>query len=471
MSRKKRNKNMSETGRKVSIDLVQMQARCLAEIGDLEPEFVMHTAANGQRYWFRAHPSGEADVLAVAHQDTVVKFTEAKHFEHVDASGTHLVYCAQLDDRIGVYLACDYLPQLGVVADVLLTEDEESCRSSAFHFKTEKTYNWMFQFDRGGDDMVMYQYATPELRKLWADVGFRIGSGSYTDIVDLDHLGIAGFNLGTGYQNYHSKLAYLDMDQTFSSLRKFLAFYRAHGATPFTHTPSRNRAQGRAATGLNEYSWSKLAQGNVWRKCHTCQEWCKQIEMDEESGICWQCIGLELSTAEPCPDCGNTMSKTSRESYGSCYDCWRKNGSPRQGNSDACLECGETGKARVNGVCMDCREDIAAERLMEELEACPRCTEMKSADFIMRIGVCYACFSELTKTREYVAADWTTQCDQCGKWRANHLYDGKTSCHVCQKKGERNYGLVCDECGRSTYYTVNGKCASCTEGEKHLGNA
>ncbi len=55
---------------------------------------------------------------------------------------------------------------MGINVDVLLTTGEEMGQSSAAYFDPgEKKYNWMFQFDRGGTDVVTYDYGDKSLYK------------------------------------------------------------------------------------------------------------------------------------------------------------------------------------------------------------------------------------------------------------------------------------------------------------------
>ena len=131
-----------------------------------------------------------AKILAVAHLDTVQDKT---HFyvESYDDVGD-VVFSPRLDDRLGVYLLLEYLPLLGFQYDILLCEDEEFGMSTAAGFdpfddqlpEFGKRYNWMFEFDRGGSDTVLYRYHTTELASWLKQCGTQIGYGSYTDICD-----------------------------------------------------------------------------------------------------------------------------------------------------------------------------------------------------------------------------------------------------------------------------------------------
>src|SRR5690606_28494773 len=119
---------------------------------------------------------------------------------------------------------------LGVKYYLLLTTDEVGAQSTARDFVEDnlgRSYNWMFQFDRGGTDVVMYQYETPEYAALVEAAGARVGCGSYSDIAELDGLECAGFNWGVGYENYHSPRSHAWLDDTFRSVARFVNFYEA----------------------------------------------------------------------------------------------------------------------------------------------------------------------------------------------------------------------------------------------------
>jgi len=113
-----------------------------------------HATEDNRKFYFM---DNEADILAVAHLDTVqqtVKFSMDKK--------NGLIHSPQLDDRLGAYIILEHLLR-DMNYDVLLTIDEEKGRSTARSFNNGKKYNWMFSFDRRGTDAVMYQYESPEM--------------------------------------------------------------------------------------------------------------------------------------------------------------------------------------------------------------------------------------------------------------------------------------------------------------------
>lgn len=186
----------------------------------------------GRSRYFYFQDNG-ADILAVAHLDTV---QDDRSCKVIDTAAGLLAVSGGLDDRLGAYVILDMLPKLGVNCDILLTIDEEVAQSTGAEFAPPKDYNWMIEFDRGGTDVVMYQYETSELGFLVEESGARMGDGSYSDIADLDHLGCAGFNWGVGYQDYHSERGHAWLEDTFRMVARFVKFYGANAEERFPYT-------------------------------------------------------------------------------------------------------------------------------------------------------------------------------------------------------------------------------------------
>jgi len=165
-----------------------------------------------------------ADILAVAHLDTVLK---DRHF--VRLRGGDVVISARLDDRLGVYIITELLPKiLGDKAyDILLTTGEERGRSTALHFKPPRDYKWVFEFDRRGrGECALYQYDSPDTKLLLRGYGWKPVLGTYTDVVDLEHLGVVCFNFSAGYQNAHQVVCYAEQDDIWYNVKRFVEFYQ-----------------------------------------------------------------------------------------------------------------------------------------------------------------------------------------------------------------------------------------------------
>lgn len=190
-------------------------------------------------YHFRDNGSR---VLAVAHLDTVVPaHRRTAHFRNTQ-SGPY-IRSGALDDRLGAYVITSLLPKLGVTHDWLLTTGEEHCQSTASFFTPEKDYDWIIEFDRGGTDVVMYQYDDAATRQAVQASGATVSEGSYSDICDLEHLGIKAFNWGAGYRgNYHSENGYAYLPDTFAMVARYLRFYAQNAGTALPHKEKREPA-------------------------------------------------------------------------------------------------------------------------------------------------------------------------------------------------------------------------------------
>lgn len=182
-------------------------------------------------YFFQDNGS---DVLAVAHLDTVAGATK-RTARFLETEAGLVVYSRALDDRLGAYVILDLLPKLGITYDVLLTVGEESGSSTARHFDPPKQYDWMIEFDRGGTDVVMYQYDDDEVRDMVRESGAAVGEGIFSDICYLDHLGVKGFNWGVGYRDYHEPRAHAYLDDTFSMVAKYTRFHEQNAGTYMPH--------------------------------------------------------------------------------------------------------------------------------------------------------------------------------------------------------------------------------------------
>lgn len=196
-----------------------------------------------------------ADILAVAHLDTVVDHG-TRSAGLLDTAAGPVVYSGALDDRLGAYTILELLPKLGIKVDVLLTTGEEQGQSTAADFKTDKDYHWMIEFDRGGTDVVMYQYEDDECIDLVEEVDARVGSGSFSDIAFLDHLEIKGFNWGVGYRDYHGPRSHAYLEDYWMMIGQFVKFHAANAATYLPHEDRLSRYR-RGGGGIFSSLWSE----------------------------------------------------------------------------------------------------------------------------------------------------------------------------------------------------------------------
>lgn len=214
--------------------ICEMHESEFAEYLDERPTMLERRHVGSDFYYYQDNGS---QILAVAHLDTVVDHEE-RTANFVNTEAGPVVFSGALDDRLGAYIILDLLPALGIQFDVLLTVGEESGQSTAEDFYAEKDYHWMIEFDRGGTDVVMYQYEDDEIVQLVRDTGAKVADGIFSDISYLEHLGIKGFNWGVGYQDYHGPRSHAFLEDTVEMVAYFLRFHVANKDVPLPHKPA-----------------------------------------------------------------------------------------------------------------------------------------------------------------------------------------------------------------------------------------
>jgi hypothetical protein len=221
---------------KASFDLEVLRTICTISIDDFDVLGQRLNTKDGSFIYIYGGP--DAKILAVAHRDTVCK---AGFFKY-DARN-HRVYTPTLDDRLGCCIVLDTLRRVLPEGsyDILLTEGEETGRSTAKHFipPVDREYNWMFQFDRGGVDAVHYQYTDRDwldaLKNDKTGLGCDIAAGMMSDICYLERLGVCGVNVGTAYYKYHSINAFADLREAEMMIDRFAQFFVEYYMTKFEH--------------------------------------------------------------------------------------------------------------------------------------------------------------------------------------------------------------------------------------------
>ena len=161
-----------------------------------------------------------AEVLGVAHLDTVKSNPKAW------IGRTTISNCPQLDDRLGVWVLLNALPSRGLKFDLLLCDSEEVGQSTAQYFNAPRQYNWIFEFDRAGEDAVTYDFSTPAWDALLEGYGWKVEFGAFSDISALEFdIGCKGVNIGVGYHRQHTDSCWASLSQTKSAVDKFCRFY------------------------------------------------------------------------------------------------------------------------------------------------------------------------------------------------------------------------------------------------------
>jgi hypothetical protein len=214
----------------------------------------------------------------VAHLDTVFDHNELTHDWYWYADPAHnLIHSPTLDDRLGVYTLC-VLSQYAKF-DLLLTENEESMYSSAQFFTPPRQYNWIFEPDRAGRDVVMYQYDSKAMRKRLKRVGFDVGSGTYSDICELEHLHCKAFNFGIGYRAQHTYKCHMYISDWEYMTMLFMKFYHENHDKYFYHEQQQKPVNKyhaynqKSAYYIPNYQW-RYAGEDEW-KDWSVDEWSK----------------------------------------------------------------------------------------------------------------------------------------------------------------------------------------------------
>lgn len=210
--------------------ICEMPERDFWKMYDME----FHTVQQAQPHDFYLYKDNGSNILAVAHLDTVAKSSK-RECNFVNTADGPVVFSRALDDRLGAYIILEMLPKLGITCDILLTTGEEVGRTTASFFQSRKDYNWIIEFDRGGTDVVLYQYEDEATKKLVSASGARVGDGIFSDISELDHLGVKAFNWGTGYMDYHTARSHAYLYDTFKMVNFFLRFHEENHSKYLEH--------------------------------------------------------------------------------------------------------------------------------------------------------------------------------------------------------------------------------------------
>lgn len=237
-----------------------------------------------------------ANILAVAHLD----FIKDNSFSYVKlVNNDYVMYSHALDDRLGAWIILNGIPLLAkdIKYDILLTDLEESCHSTAQYFEKNKSYNWMFEFDRHGTGCVMYQYDTLESVNMVKGI-FTVENGSYSDIAALEHLGCLGFNFGTGYEQEHTPYCNANLQTVMHQINKFALFYEKNKDKKTTFTRDYKVVH---CGNCRTFDCTRCPIEKSSYTCDLCGSYIKISEFEEYeiSGLCHKCMDREeISTWE-----------------------------------------------------------------------------------------------------------------------------------------------------------------------------
>lgn len=176
------------------------------------------------------HIDNGSCILAVCHLDTVELVGRSAPILtplSITATGT--------DDRLGAWVINEVLPDLGINVDILMTNYEETGKSTAALFEMKDKYNWVVEFDRKGEDVVTYGIDSPIFLEAIKAEGFTVGHGSFSDICELDTK-VCAMNVGIGYENGHAADSTVSIPVLERQLIRFKAFYDAFRQKAFLYT-------------------------------------------------------------------------------------------------------------------------------------------------------------------------------------------------------------------------------------------
>lgn len=214
----------------------EMHESEFAEAYDMKVNVIDYVPGEENFYLFK---DNGADVLAVAHLDTVMPH-DRRTANFISTASGPVVYSGALDDRLGAYTILELLPKLGIQYDILLTVGEESGQSTAQYFDPIKEYNWVIEFDRGGTDVVLYQYEDNESMQLVRRSGAKVGDGIFSDISYMDHLEVKCFNWGVGYRDYHGPRSHAYLEDYWEMVSYFLEFHEENADVYLPHEAKDN---------------------------------------------------------------------------------------------------------------------------------------------------------------------------------------------------------------------------------------
>lgn len=189
---------------------------------------VEHTP-DGPFYFLEGRGNERLPILGIAHLDCVM-YTKARVRDGV-------VYSPTLDDRLGVWILLKYFLPLGV--DILLTTGEEKCNSTAYWFRPDRDYNWIFGLDRAGIDCVIYQYYNEQFMCALNGSGWELGEGTFSDISFMQSLGIMAVNFGIGYYFEHTEGCYAEINVIRQQIQKVVRFVRMYHSVSFRQQTGR----------------------------------------------------------------------------------------------------------------------------------------------------------------------------------------------------------------------------------------
>ncbi len=229
----------------------------------------------------------DSDILFVAHLDTVLPPKYVK-------STKKNIWATGLDDRLGCAIATVLGEELQ--ADVLLCDHEEEGKSTAFYHEL-KSYNWIAEFDREGDDVVTYDLDSVEflaaLRKYWYH-----SWGTFSDIVSMKTSSCC-MNVGIGTKHSHSKDSYVNKKQLRNQIEAFKEFHSEYKDVKFEQDFRHFMGAGTTSSG---YGFAQRQHEYVYGN-----NTCAGDYGDDICDFCGMVRGSKIFQYHACEDCFDSM--------------------------------------------------------------------------------------------------------------------------------------------------------------------
>ena len=169
--------------------------------------------------------------LIVCHRDTVADHSGCR--PTITIEGDTITSIA-LDDRLGIAMMLEMIAA-GIRCNYLVTDDEEIGKTTAANYRPTFTPTMLVELDRRGYDCVTYDYRSADWLECLQAEGFTIGSGSFSDICQLEHLNVSGVNFGIGYAREHTDQCNCNLNLVSNRLEEVIYFINRHGQTTWPH--------------------------------------------------------------------------------------------------------------------------------------------------------------------------------------------------------------------------------------------
>jgi hypothetical protein len=283
-----------------------------------------------------------SNVLLVAHLDTVHRTFKTNTFNVITKDNkTHITNisgdCLGADDRAGVFTILEYLRLYNEVPNILFTQGEETGGTGIASFVSDghdtKHIMLAIEIDKSGLPNVacVYDDLDSELESFLLSHDMDLVSGSYTDICNLQDIGISSVNISANYYHQHTKNEYMIVDDVYQTILLL------NNMVQSLKTPQSFKVKLYQYTKVKYYEPLKT-KGHI-AKCEVCETKHNLIITNGGITICHDCIDelyldymygrtsnttyttYDKSDELPCEYCYSVKSTTTINGVRICEDC------------------------------------------------------------------------------------------------------------------------------------------------------